>query len=629
MAAVAAGVWDARAAGIGVLRRLATCQDTTGNLRDPVTGQPLGPSHYAVSLFAGACAASGQDDLQRPAERAVEYVLGLPASLRGAHELNNLGLLASYRAWSGDPGHARLRRPLADYLLRMPFASVTGRTTNNWHAMRAVCLLQRGRALGRPADVEAARRCLHQDVLPLQDTSGLFADYPPGADGGTRCTPLPYHAKFCAMLAMFLADLPDPEAEAALRRGVTALAKLCAPDGESLYFGRSCNSLYGYAAALYAVRWSLAHGVVRGETARQVGAAAARLAEFGGRLVQPDGSFRTYPTPFERERLGWDDYVDRLDYAAFAAFLLVQTPQASPVPEKAERVRWEAPQAGLWVEGHGDRFAAFSTCGQFHPGSYLFTDARYSGLQVLTWKHRDRTVVPPPPHEMSDPTEPRWVGFMPVVEAGGAVWAVRRYQEVRAFPASYGVAFVGRGAPVCLRKTATHQAARQAEGRRWLELVWRGARAAARRLGVRPPGAYREVVLAGGELRRSLVWLPGEGCLVCVDRFDGTAQTVWATVRLSAPPVLCDGVLRFHVRGLTGEVRLLLGAAGPPRVEEGFTSHGLAYTVRYPLRPGVPATTALVVEGGNTTCEAAPGGVRVRVGSCSFLVDLDHLEVRW
>ncbi len=628
MAAVAVDELEARTRGVKLLRRLTDCQDGTGNLRDPVTGHPLAPSHYAVSLFAGACAMSGEEDLREPAERAVRYFLGLPARVRGAPELNHLGLLALYRVW-GRTVPDELRGRLTSYLLRMPFASVTGRATNNWHAMRAVCLLQRGLALGRAADVEAARRCMQHEVLPLQGGSGLFADYPPRGSAGDRCTPLTYHAKFCAMLAMFLLELPDAQVRDALRRGVVALGHLCAPDGETLYFGRSCNSLYGYAAALYALRRSLEQAVVGGEEAACVAAAASRAARFLGHLVGADGAFRTYPTPFERERLGWDDYVEGLDYAAFAAFLLVQTPDGRPLQGPVKPVWWRAEEAGLWVERDGDRFAAFSTRGQFHPGSYLFADARYSGLQVLSWKHRGRTVVPPPPHEMSHPTEPRWVGFMPVVEAAGVAWAVRRYEEVRTFPSSRGVAFVGRGVPAHLWRTAGHQAARTAERGTWLGFVMRGARLAARRLGVRPTAAYREAVLRGAEVRRALVWFSDAGCLVCADRFRGGAEAVWATVRVAAPPVPGEDQLRFDCRGLQGELRFLYGVSAAPEVEEAFTSNGLAYVIRYALRNDTAAVAALVVSDVETSCETSPDGLVVRVGEDAAVVDLDGLEVRW
>lgn len=608
-----------------VLVRLADGQADEGNLQDPLTGQPLPPSHYGVSLFAGACALSGHPELEAAGERAIRYYLALPARARGAHELNGLGLLAAYRRWKETKKD--LCRRLEALLLRMPFASLGGRATNNWHAMRAVCLLQRGRALGRRGDVEAAQRCLQRVVLPLQDAAGLFVDYPPGGRPA-RCTPLTYHAKFCAMLAMYLTDLPDAAAAAALRRGAVALAHLCGPDGETLYFGRSCNSVYGYAAALYALRWALKFPLLYGEERELVGQAALRVREFLGRLVDPQGAVRTYPSPFERERLGWDDYVHRVDYAAFVAFLLAQTPAGEEFRRKTRPVRWEAAEAGIWVEGKGEEFAAFSTRGQFHPGSYLFADARSSGLQVLTWKHRGHTVIPPPPHEMTDPTDPRWVGFMPVLEGSGQGWAVRRYDRVEAFPADSGVAFAGVGVPTTLPRTVAHRAARLAEHRAWLGLAVRAARGLAQWVGVKPPGAYRVLTLAKGEVRRALVWLPEQGCLVCVDRFQGPAEAAWSTVRLAAPLLPFGQVLRFHHRGVRGEVRCLAGG-GLAEVKEVFTSNGMAYVARYPLRPGVPTVVAVVLENVETSCTREGGTVSLRIGGRSALVDLDRLKVRW
>ncbi len=628
MATLATTGHDPRVLGRALLRRLARCQQPSGNLRDPLTGEPLAPSHYAVSLFAGACALSREPDLEEPAERAVRYFLGLLPSLRGAHELNNLGLVAAYRVQAAQGRPAGLWKRLGGYLLRMPFASLEGRTTNNWHAMRAVCLLQRGLALDRPQDVKAAVRCLHHDVLPLQDGAGLFADYPPGG-GPLRCTPLTYHAKFCAMLAMFLSDLREEMAADALRKGILALARLCAPDGETLYFGRSCNSLYGYAAAAYAMGVALQLGVVEGDERAEVAWAAGRVQRFLSRLIAPDGSFRTYPTPFERERLGWDDYVDRLDYAAFAAFLAVQTPPPSEGLTGDGLRRWEAEAAGLWVEGDDRRIAAFSTRGQFHPGSYLFVDGRSSGMQVLTWKDAGRTVIPPPPHEMGDPVDPDWVGFMPVLQACGQSWAVRAYDEVHCFPSSVGVALVGRGRPVTLHTTATHRAARRAEGRPWLGWVLRGVRRMARQLRVRPPVAYRAEALAGAEVQRALVWFREEGCLVAVDRFDGPAEAAWGTVRLSVPVVPADGLLRFDHRGVRGQLRFLFGVAGPAEVREAFTSNGLAYVVRYGLRAGRATVTAVTLDDANAWCEVTGPTVRVGVGDQTAWVDLERLEVRW
>lgn len=624
VAPLASEVSQAQRMAASLLRGLARCQEPGGNLRDPVTGEPLAPSHYAVSLFAGAAALSQDPELKDPAARGARSFLHVAPSLRGAHELNNLGLLAFYRAWDG----AELRGRVRDYLLRMPFASLGGRTTNNWHAMRAVCLLQRGLALLRPQDVEAARECLRNDVLPLQDAAGIFADYPPNGVG-SRCTPLTYHAKFCAMLAMFLRELRDPRATEALRKGVAALARLCAPDGEALYFGRSCNALYGYAAALYALTTALHMDLYRGSAAERVSWAALRIQELLGRLIRPDGDFRTYPTPFERERLGWDDYVHRLDYGAFAAFLLVQTPSVPDHRPNLPPVRWEARDAGLWVERYAEQFAAFATHGQLHPRSYLFVDARSSGLQVLTWKVRGHTVIPPPPHEMADPADPQWVGFMPVLEASGQVGAVRVYPQVRSFASPAGVAFAAQGVPVVLRPTATHRAARRVEGNHWLGWALGSLRRLVLRMRVQPPAAYREVALTGCEVRRALVWFHEEACLVAVDQFVGEARLAWGTLRLAVPVLPVEAALRFDRQGLRGQVRFLYGIPTGVERKEVFTSNGLAYVIRYRLQAGVPAVAAVVVGEAQPWCQTLGPALRVGAGSHSVVINLHRLEVCW
>ena len=180
-----------------ILEWLAGAQQTDGNLRDPLSGTALGSDHYGTVLFAGACmlARRGQGAADAAA-RAVRYYLGLPRSARGAHELNNLGLLRAYGSWRDSGFAPGLCTQLAAYLHRMPFASLVSPVTNNWHAMRAVCFAQRGRLFGSERDQGRARACLRGDVLPLQGSDGLFADYPPAGWRGDRMTPLAYHANF-------------------------------------------------------------------------------------------------------------------------------------------------------------------------------------------------------------------------------------------------------------------------------------------------------------------------------------------------------------------------------------------------------------------------------------------------
>lgn len=623
-----------------IVQWLVTVQQMDGNLRDPITDAALPCSHYGATLFAAACTLAkytvGATDA---AARAVRYYLGLPRSAQGAHELNNLGLLCVYRCWQASSVTSDLHSRLTAHLYRMPFASVTSPVTNNWHAMRAVCLAQRWRLFGSERDRHAARVCLHRTVLPLQGPDGLFADYPPPGRRGDRMTPLAYHAKFCAMLAMFLHEMADADAAAALARGVGGMARFCAPNGESLFFGRGCNSVYGYASALYAALHALELGVIPTADRNLVARAATLMADFLGRMRQPDGSVRAYPTEFETERLGWDDYVHRLDYNAFVAFLLLQTPVTRPRTEVRGEVtrdplEFNAPRDGLLVREREGAFAVFSTRGQLNTGSYLFADARYAGMQPLTLQYGGRTIVPPPPHDADSPTDPSWVGFMPVISLHDELWAVRTYDDVRIIDAD-AVAIVGRGTPVALRigfrrrlltKGATESAGRP------VRAFARRAAPFLRRLCVPMPPAYAIVSARGVEARRAMVLVPRLGCLCLVERVDGQFDLGWSTVRLAGRCVPDAHGYRFSLQDFEGRVWMMR----PPRdsqMRKVFTSNGSAYVLRTPLAPGVPHVSAIcfgpkvtldadVRQGRQITITARAAGAIHRI-----TVDLDALQV--
>ncbi len=620
----------------GVVQRLISLQQPDGNLRDPVSDIPLPPDHYGTVLFAAACTLTGSTaGAPEAAERAIRYYLRVPRSARAAHELNNLGLLRVYRRWRGSSVAPDLQTAIAAHLHRMPFASLTSNVTNNWHAMRAVCFAQRSRLFGSERDRRAALACLHSHVLVLQGSDGLFADYPAPGRGGDRATPLTYHAKFCAMLAMFLQEIDDEAAAAALARGVSALARLCAPNGESLYFGRGCNSVYGYASAVYGALHALDCGVVAGADRNLVAQAATRMANLLLRMRQPSGSVRAYPTQFECERLGWDDFVHRLDYNAFAAFLLLQTPGTQLRAEvPCAPAGFDAPQAGLLARERDGVFAAFSIRGQLNTGSYLFSDARYTGMQPLTLQYSGRTIIPPPPHDPASPADPSWIGFMPALSVDGQIWAVRAYDEVRISDGNF-VAIAGRGTPVALQmglRRRLAKAARESAVRPVRAVAARWMRPLSRRLRMLMPPAYTVIPVPGVQVRRAMILLPWLRCLCLVERVDGRFDAGWSTIRLAGQCRPGRDGHRFHCEGLEAKVWTSSPSADP-EVRQVFTSNGPASVLRWPIAPGIVHVSA-VCFGPEAMLRVAPTQgsqivltVRARDTTHFMTVDLDTLRV--
>jgi len=437
------------------------------------------------------------------------------------------------------------------------------------------------------------------------------------------------------MLAMFLQEFEDGAAADALGRGVTVLARLCAPDGQALYFGRSCNSIYGYSSALYATAYALGHGTIPTADRLLVVQARARMADFLYRMRQPAGNLRPYPTEFDAERLGWDDYVERIDYNAFTAFLLMQIPSQPFHLEASHRpVTFTSPQAGLIARERDGVFAAFSTRGQLNAGSYMFTDARYAGMQPLLLQYDGRTIIPPPPHDAASPADPSWVGFMPVLSNGGEVWAVRTYDDVRTVDGEI-LAVVGRGTPVTMRTGLQRRIlahASRAAGRSAGVLVWTAARFL-RHLRALTPTACAVIPAPGIQVRRALILLPRFRCLCMVERVDGQFDRGWSTIRLPGQCVPHGEGYRFAVGGgLEGRI-WISHPSGDAEVRQVFTSNGSAYVLRMPTSPGAVHVSA-VCFGQEVSLSMQPGQesqtiitLRQENQTRRIAVDLDALQV--
>src|SRR5205085_2781958 len=100
----------------------------------------------------------------------------------------------------------------------------------------------------------------------------------------------------------------------ALERGLQAMAALVSPSGVLVPYGRSRNTLFGYAAAILAFR--------RG--ARRLDqpiyeTIANRLESRVATFQRSDGHVPCVLNNDEREKKDWDVYVNDPDYNAYAA----------------------------------------------------------------------------------------------------------------------------------------------------------------------------------------------------------------------------------------------------------------------------------------------------------------------
>jgi len=321
--------------------------------------------------------------------------------------------------------------------------------------MRAVSFALRAQLTGRAADAGRSMRLL-RGVLRLQTSDGLFVDSP-----GGRATPVTYHAKFCAMLALML-DYerclePDSvgagEVTHALRRGLDALEPLVSPKGVLAPFGRSRNTLFGYGAACAA----LTAGVRLFGDARYR-QAASRLIERMRAYQRPDGHVPCCLNDREAEKWDWDVYINNPDYNAYAAaMLLTSGAEVSPGAQSdgpqiaCSIVRRVGPLAIIRSEG---LYAVIVAEGQsVVRGTPFFCDHRYYGMQPLHVEKDGQILLEPEPYlwkggedrrALVDPTSNRW---LPYIEHAGRRYCVRVYDTVDVRETNGVVLIEGEGVP--------------------------------------------------------------------------------------------------------------------------------------------------------------------------------------
>jgi hypothetical protein len=301
-------------------------------------------------------------------------------------------------------------------LTRQPLYHGSALVSNNWALFRALTRTLRGQLV---PDFSA----IHKQ-LP----SGLFPDSPVGV-----ATPVCYHAKMCATLALLESFRPQAMHRQALDRGLRALLSLVSPQGVLVPYGRSRNTLFAYGSAYLAFRLGAR---LLGEG--HYGWAASALLAHMTKFQDPDGHIPATLNRNEWLRQDWDIYINNPDYNAFAAACLligdrlgVVDTGAAPGPETVDL-------GPLLVCRRSDAYFACSTTGEFAPyGSPFFCDTRYAGLVPLLfddsqrmktfdenycWDGRDRT--------RGALVDPRISDWIPYLELNRQNYWVRLYGAI-------------------------------------------------------------------------------------------------------------------------------------------------------------------------------------------------------
>lgn len=389
-------------------------------IRHPRSREHPPRDQYALSCFAVAAlragARHGRDDLHEEGVDALRAFLDRDATDLGHAEFNTFALLeivGDQRAGEYDTGI-----PESELLDRTRFdASPVSNQGNNWLLLQALCRLRRADFSGRALDALRARRRLRM-ARRWQLGDGVFADQPRYPLAPVE-TPLTYHAKM-TYLAARIGEYRPAWYRTALA-GLRALYRASLPTGESLYFGRSENTVFGYACILAAIDRYVAAGT---DVPDWLPTYRERVETFFSETFDPTN---LDSLPAGEEGAAIDEYVYDVVYGAYAAMLLLNLQDIDVVPSHGEGEDWDPclTASGLLVAEGDETAIALATEGQMKRREGR-PDVRYSGMI---------------PHAISDSGEPVHPGMPVEYYRGGPppFLPTVRTEEGRFLPATWDV----------------------------------------------------------------------------------------------------------------------------------------------------------------------------------------------
>jgi hypothetical protein len=402
-------------AGIAVriAEYLRANQDERGTIFDVIDNEftPLGQygiTFYALSAFL-IYRNTGDAGWYESGSRAISFYLDnaeadVERADRGHKEFNDLAILKIFELLKSFDSAEALGRKVESYVRgRIPdVADLKVRIPNNWMSMRAACCAIKSKLFPGGPDNEG-RWLFEKYVLGVQLKDGFFYDCPPVTGLERAETPLVYHAKICAMLAMGYEVYGSAEMLRALLRGLDVFAEFIAPDGECCYYGRTNNGVFGYAGAVYAYQRTagyLADGDRR--KARYAGISNL-LSGWIKKWQLPDGHVAIAPNSHESEKMGWDVYMHGTVYNAYTAAMLLLAGDLGPSGTFSDgKGLFHALDAGLMKLGRNNRFHVMSTRGQDVEDPGIYGRARYKGLNILKMLRDGGDVFSPPEINDSD-----------------------------------------------------------------------------------------------------------------------------------------------------------------------------------------------------------------------------------
>lgn len=432
-----------------------------GQLVDPVTREPIPHTQYAATTFATAAlrasALTGEPHHRSFAERTLQNFLDRSEEECGHQEFNTFALLELLedvkQGWYASPVPKRRLRTALRFK-STPYSS----DGNNWLLLQCLCRVKRAELIGSISDRLYARRILAL-ARNWERDDGLIADAPRRPITPSE-TPLTYHAKLTMLYARLAERLDADRLYHVALRGLSQLDQLSLPTGECLFYGRSENTLFGYANVLDAI--THVHSATP-ESPPWVDSMYRRTASYLTDSFDPTIG-HSQPDAYADSVEPLDSYLHDGVYAAYASMILLGLPEIGPSdPEPANgesehRSTHICSESGLTTVSTGRSSIGTTLTGQPHLRQGTL-DPRYAGLIPHAYTYESETVYPGVPQTISEQGQ---YPFLPSIKTNRGRFSPMTWRT-RARTTDTGLSAVGTGyhypAPEPTKSNATTEEA--------------------------------------------------------------------------------------------------------------------------------------------------------------------------
>ncbi len=342
---------------------------------------------------------NSDDTFYDKAYKSFKYYIDIPMEQKkGAVDFSNFPILVSYLLLMDKNNQCRLKTLLNKYIEEMTHhATVEKGNTygNNFVTLRALNHLLRFKMLGREEDIKLSQYFM-DCTLKWQFDDGIFYDYPRQFNYQKGIPSLAYHSKITLITLLFGIVSKEKDIVDKALYGLEALAKLMAYDGETFYYGRTNNAIYGYACGILAFR--VASNFSKDINLAQKYKECERvLFRFCSRHMAEDGHLYIVPNDLENERCGFDNYMYITVYNAFTTAMLLLSLVVEDTTTALRNV--DSPevhyfkQSGFIMKKGGGISTAFNLKGHNYYQQYLL-DPRFTCGTPLFVKFNGHDILP-------------------------------------------------------------------------------------------------------------------------------------------------------------------------------------------------------------------------------------------